>query len=118
MPANGIVLDGSYVSQEGAGSASSTYVFQQTDTSVFRLNSNVLQAVAFNSIQFNTLGTDSSGLTTSRFSVWGAFDFTQLNDQNGGLFDVLSFGSKPATPSPATRRRALVFEFHDHDEFV
>jgi hypothetical protein len=99
MPANGIVLDGSYVSQEGAGSTSSAYVFQQTDTSVFRLNSNVLQAVAFNSIQFNTLGTDSSGLTTSRFSIWGAFDFTQLNDQNGGLLDVLSFGSAPATPN-------------------
>ena len=99
MPANGVVLDGSYVSQEGAGSASSTYVFQQTDTSVFRLNSNVLQAVAFNSIQFNTLSADSSGLTTSRFSVWGAFDFTQLSDQNGGLFDVLSFGSKSATPA-------------------
>lgn len=97
MPANGIVLDGSYVSQEGAGSATSTYVFQQTNTSVFRLSSNVLQAVAFNSIQFNTLGTDSSGLTTSRFSIWGAFDFTQLNDQNGDAFDVVSFGSKSGT---------------------
>jgi hypothetical protein len=97
MPANGIVLDGSYVSQEGAGSAASAYVFQQTNTSVFRLNSNVLQAAAFNSIQFNTLGTDSSGLTTSRFLVWGAFDFTQMKDQNGGLFDVLSFGSATGT---------------------
>ena len=47
MPANAIVLDGSYVAQSGAGSDSSAYVFEQTHTSVFVLDSNVLQAVAF-----------------------------------------------------------------------
>lgn len=98
MPANGIVLDGSYVAQTGANSTTGTYVFQQTNTSVFNLNSNVLQAVAFNRIQFNTLGTDSNGVTTSRFLVWGTFDFTQLNDNQGALFDVTSFGSSPGTP--------------------
>jgi hypothetical protein len=102
MPANGIVLDGSYVAQTGAGSTSGSYVFQQTNTSVFNLNSNVLQAIAFNRIQFNTLGTDSNGVTTSRFLVWGAFDFIELMeliDNQPTLFDVTSFGSPPGTSS-------------------
>jgi hypothetical protein len=97
MPANGVVLDGSYVAQTGEGATAGSYVFQQTETSVFNLNSNVLQAMAFNRVQFNTLGTDSSGITTSRFLVWGAYDFVQLNDTTGGLFDVTSFGSVPGT---------------------
>ncbi|HEU4598037.1 MAG TPA: hypothetical protein VFS10_23115 [Pyrinomonadaceae bacterium] len=99
MPANGVVLDGSYVAQTGENSTAGSYVFQQTNTSVFKLDSNVLQAVAFNRTQFNTLGTDSGGVTSSRFLVWGAYDFTQLNDNQGNLFDVTSFGSPPDTSS-------------------
>lgn len=99
MPANGVVLDGSYVAQTGENSSAGSYVFQQINTSVFELDSNVLQAVAFNRTQFNTLGTDSSGVTSSRFLVWGAYDFTQLNDNQGNLFDMTSFGSPPGTSS-------------------
>ncbi|HWS53782.1 MAG TPA: hypothetical protein VN228_06640 [Pyrinomonadaceae bacterium] len=99
MPANGVVLDGSYVAQTGENSTAGSYVFQQTNASVFKLDSNVLQAVAFNRTQFNTLGTDSGGVTSSRFLVWGAYDFTQLNDNQGNLFDVTSFGSPPGTSS-------------------
>jgi hypothetical protein len=97
MPANGIVLDGSYVAQTGEGATAGSYVFQQTNTTVFDLNSNVLQAMAFNRIQFNTLGTDSNGVVSSRFLVWGAFDFIQLNDNQGKLLDVTSFGSPPGS---------------------
>src|SRR5207253_6820278 len=89
----------SYVAQTGAGSTAGSYVFQQINTSVFNLDSNVLQAIAFNRIQFNTLGTDSNGVTSSRFLVWGAFDFPELNDNQGLLFDVTSFGSPPGTSS-------------------
>lgn len=98
MPANGVVLDGSYVAQTGNNSTAGSYVFQQTNTTVFQLDSNVLQAVAFNRTQFNTLGTDGGGVTTSRFLVWGAFDFVQLDDKQGSVFDVTSFGSTPGTP--------------------
>lgn len=108
MPANGVVLDGSYVAQSGEGATAGSYVFQQTETSVFDLNGNVLQAVAFNRIQFNTLGTDSNGTTSSRFLVWGAYDFVQLNDTKGGLFDVTSFGSPPGT-SPLQLGQGLAF---------
>ena len=96
MPANGIVLDGSYVDQNGTAS----YVFQQTDPSVFTLAGNVLPAVAFTRVQFNTLGTSDGGATVdSRFLVWGAFDFAELNASDGSLLDVLSFGSPAETPA-------------------
>ena len=98
MPANAIVLNGSYVAQSGAGSTADSYVFQQTNTTVFRLDSNVLQAVAFSSVQFSTLSTDDgSGNTTSRFLIWGAFDFTSLMSRSALSFDVLSFGSATGT---------------------
>lgn len=98
MPANAIVLDGSYVAQSGAGSDSNAYVFEQTHTSVFVLDSNVLHAVAFSNVQFSTLAAqEGSDSTTSRFLVWGAFDFVSLTDANGLAFDVLSFGSAPGT---------------------
>jgi len=101
MPVNAIVLDGSYVAQSGAGSTANSYIFEQTKTTVFLLNSNALPAIAFDRIQFNTLSNDGT-VTTSRFLVWGAFDFAELygTDNNvPALFDVLSFGSPAGTPS-------------------
>ena len=97
MPANGVVFDGSYVDQNGEPS----YVFQQTRASVFALDGNVLPAVAFSRVQFNTLGPRDGGATiASRFLIWGAFDFVELKDASGELLDVLSFGSLPgADPS-------------------
>ncbi|HKP86430.1 MAG TPA: hypothetical protein VJZ26_10050 [Blastocatellia bacterium] len=105
MPANGVVLDGSYIDQNGTAS----YVFQQTDTTVFALDSNVLMAVAFNRTQFNTLGERDNGATVaSRFLIWGAFDFVEMADAEGGLFDVLSFGSPAGTP-PSELGAGLAF---------
>lgn len=95
VPANGVVLDGSYVDQNGTTS----YVFQQTNQTVFQLNSNTLKAVAFNRVQFNTLGDRNNGADlASRFLIWGAFDFVELFDSNDSLLDVLSFGSDKDTP--------------------
>jgi hypothetical protein len=94
MPANGVVLNGSYVDQNGEAS----YVFQQTKTSVFTLDGNVLPAVAFSRVQFNTLGPRDGGtVIASRFLIWGSFDFVELKDTQGELLDVLSFGSPPDT---------------------
>ncbi|TKC87270.1 hypothetical protein FAZ69_18225 [Trinickia terrae] len=98
MPVNAIVLDGSYVAQSGGDSTAGSYVFQQTQTTVFQTNSNALQAVAFNHVQFNTLSSDSVS-TVSRFIVWGKFDFVSLSANDGSPFDVLSFGSVPDTPA-------------------
>lgn len=104
MPANGVVLKGSYVDQNG----SPAYVFQQATPSVFTLDSNVLRAVAFNRVQFNTLGPRDNGQSmASRFLVWGAFDFAQTSAQSGP-FDVFSFGSPPNTP-PASLGAGLSF---------
>jgi len=97
MPVNGVVLNGSYVDQNGVAS----YVFQQTQTNVFTLDSNALQAVAFSRVQFNTLGPRDGGNTiASRFLIWGAFDFVELKDNQGELLDVLSFGSPDNTTPP------------------
>jgi|GEM_PF-494116 len=94
QPANGIVLDGSYVDQNGEP----TYVFQQTTKNVLHSDSNILPAVAFDRVQFNTLGERDGGATVAnRFLIWGAFDFAELNDRDGALLDVLSFGSPEGT---------------------
>ncbi len=103
QPATGVVLDGSYVDQNGEAS----YVFQQTQTTVFTLDGNTLPAMAFTRVQFNTLGPRDGGATVaSRFLIWGAFDFVELADTDGALFDVLSFGSPPDTP-PASLGNGL-----------
>jgi len=87
------------------------YVFQQARTNVLLADSNVLPAVAWNRVQFNTLGTiDRGGTRTvaSRFVVWGAFDFAELSDRRGQLLDVTSFGSPAGTP-PAQLGAGLAF---------
>ncbi|SDG68504.1 hypothetical protein [Paraburkholderia phenazinium] len=98
MPGNAVVLVGSYVAQSGDDSSAGSYVFQQTQTTVFQLNSNVLQAVAFDHVQFNTLSSDAD-TTVSRFIVWGDLDFVTLDATDGTGFDVLSFGSAAGTPA-------------------
>ena len=104
-PANGVVLDGSYIDQNGVG----VYVFQQTQANLFTLDSNLLPALLFSRVQFNTLGPRDGGASVaSRFLIWGNFDFAQLNDQAGALLDVLSFGSPPGT-FPAALGAGLAF---------
>jgi len=98
QPFPGIVLDGSYVEQNGRAS----YVFEQNDPNVLISPSNVLPAVAFNRVQFNTIGTRDNGATVaSAFLVWGAFDFTALENKAGETLDLLSFGSPEGTLPPA-----------------
>jgi hypothetical protein len=95
MPNNGVVLDGSYIDQNGTG----VYIFEQATPSIFSLDSNLLRSVAFQRIQFNCLGTVDAGATVlNRFSVWGTLDFASL-EGDGALLDLLSFGAlDPAQP--------------------
>ncbi len=105
QPFPGIVLNGSYVEQGGRAA----YVFEQNDPNVLISPSNVLPAVAFNRVQFNTLGTRDNGATVaSSFLVWGAFDFTALQNTLGETLDLLSFGSPDGTP-PAALGAGLAF---------
>jgi hypothetical protein len=98
QPFPGIVLNGSYVEQGGRAA----YVFEQNDPNVLISPSNVLPAVAFNRVQFNTLGTQDGGATVaSSFLVWGAFDFAALESTTGETLDLLSFGSPNGTPEAA-----------------
>lgn len=105
MPETAVVLTGSYIDQGGTGA----YVFEQSVPSVFTTNSNVVGAVAFNRVQFNTLGERDGGTTiASRFVIWGAFDFAELFATDGSLLDVLSFGSAAGT-LPAALGAGLAF---------
>ncbi|NPU13079.1 hypothetical protein HL666_20115 [Bradyrhizobium sp. 83002] len=98
QPFTGIVLKGSYVDQGGR----TAYVFEQNTTNVLTSPSNVLLAVAFDRVQFNTLGTQDQGATVaSNFLVWGQLDFTALESNTGETLDLLSFGSPPDTPEAA-----------------
>ena len=90
MPNNGVVLDGSYIDQNGTG----IYIFEQATPSIFSLDSNLLRHVAFQRIQFNCLGTTDAGATVlNHFSVWGTLDFASLDDRTGAVLDLLSFGA-------------------------
>lgn len=105
QPFPGIVLDGSYVEQGGRGA----YVFEQNDSNVLISPSNVLPAVAFDRVQFNTLGTRDNGATVaSNFLVWGQFDFAALQASGGETLDLLSFGSPPGT-KPVALGTGLAF---------
>lgn len=92
-PANAVVLRGSYVSQ----GAEASYIFEQTRRTLYQPDSNVLTAIAFRRVQFNTLGT-VDGQVASRFVIWGTFDFACLRDGDGLPVDLLSYGSPPGTP--------------------
>lgn len=91
---NAVVLKGSYQTQ----GATSTYVFEQNSRTIFIIDSNAFNAIAFTRVQFNTLTTDDEQIV-SRFLIWGVFDFKQLTDGSGEPFDVLSFGSPGGTPA-------------------
>ena len=98
MPGNGVVLDGSYVDQNGVG----IYIFVQAVPTIFQLDSNVLPSVAFNRVQFNCLGTTDGGSTVlNRFFIWGSFNFTALTDKDGAPLDLLSFGDPAGAGSPS-----------------
>jgi hypothetical protein len=105
MPGNGIVMKGSYVNQNEEVS----YVFQQTNPVTFILDSNVLQAIAFDRIQFNTMGKFDNGATIkNRFLIWGSLDFVELKDKDGELLDIFSFGSQSDT-LPSAMGKGLSF---------
>jgi len=104
---NAVVLRGSYQSQ----GATSTYVFEQDSPTTFIVASNVLNAISFARVQFNTLTSNSGGANPSirsRFLFWGAFDFAVLLGSKGDAFDTLSFGSAPNT-APASLGAGLSF---------
>jgi hypothetical protein len=97
QPANGIVLDGSAVNQNGT----TVYVFQQNNPTLFTFETPALNAITVSQVQFNTLGVANwdwpSGnvpTITSRFLFWGAFDFPKLGTETEP-YDLLSFGSDP-----------------------
>ena len=105
VPATAVVLKGTYQSQGGHP----TYIFQEDVTTVFALDSNVLDAVAMSRVQFNTLAAQDDGTIRSRFLIWGTLAFAQLEaTQGGGPFDALSFGSAPGT-KPAELTDGLAF---------
>ena len=106
-PVSAVVLKGSYQTQ----GKTSTYVFQQDNPTFFTLNSNILQAVTFEHVQFNTLTSNSGGdqaSIQSRFLIWGMFDFALLTANDKSDFDILSFGS-PAGTIPAKLGTGLSF---------
>jgi hypothetical protein len=106
MPNNGVVLDGSYIDQNGTG----IYIFVQALPTIFALDSNVLRAVAFNRVQFNCLGTIDNGATVlNRFLVWGHFDFAALKDTLSAPLDILSFGDPSADGAGAPAGTGLSF---------
>lgn len=97
VPSNAVVLLGSYVDQGG----NPTYVFTAETKTVFTLDSNLLQALACDRVQFNTLSSgEADGVVRSRLLVWGELDFVALHDRSEQLFDALSFGSAPPTAPP------------------
>jgi len=107
VPATAVVLQGTYQSQGGQPS----YIFQEAVTTVFALDSNVLDAVSMSRVQFNTLTSDAGGddaTIRSRFLIWGTLAFALLEDAQGGPFDALSFGSPPGT-KPAELTAGLAF---------
>ena len=96
-PFNGVVLNGSYIDQNGTG----VYIFEQSSSTVFALDSNVLDAVAINRIQFNCLGNVDGGATVlNRFIALGTLNFAALKDINKSTMDVLSFGATEVTALP------------------
>ncbi|PXX47038.1 hypothetical protein [Undibacterium pigrum] len=96
-PFNGVVLNGSYIDQNGTG----VYIFEQSSPTIFALDSNVLNAVAINRIQFNCLGNVDGGATVlNRFIALGTLNFAALKDINKTTLDVLSFGATEITAQP------------------
>jgi hypothetical protein len=102
QPANGIVLDGSAVSQNGG----TVYVFDQGQPTLFSFDTPALNGITVSRIQFNTLGVapyawpsgSEMPTVTSRFLFWGVFDFPVVTDADGGAYDIFSFGSPAGGP--------------------
>lgn len=96
LPAQAVVLKGSYQRQGDAG----VYVFEQNATTRFQLASNALRSVALQRVVFNTLSSGSEpggeGIVRSRFLMSGALEFAELSaplpDGGHREADLLSFG--------------------------
>lgn len=96
LAANGVVLKGTSQAQDGGTDSDATYVFKQDQKTIFQVDSNLFNAIAFNRVQFNTLSANTGGddpQILSRFLIWGEFDFVALEDRAEESFDVLSFGT-------------------------
>jgi hypothetical protein len=100
--ANGIVLDGSAVTQNGT----TVYVFDQGNPTLFTFATPALNGITVSRIQFNTLGvapyawpSGSVPTVTSRFLFWGVFDFPVVTDADSKAYDIFSFGSPAGGPS-------------------
>jgi hypothetical protein len=98
LSATAVVLQGSYQRQGDTA----VYVFEQNVTTVFTLKSNVLPAVAFVRVVFNTLSNGDDGTIRSRFLMWGTFEFAILDvvlpDKTTRPADLLSFGQDAGDP--------------------
>ncbi|MFJ3220806.1 hypothetical protein ACIPLC_33405 [Kitasatospora sp. NPDC086801] len=106
-PANAVVLKGTYQNQGGAPA----YVIESSAPTVFTLDGNVLPAVGFDRIQFNTL-TPKAGTSAeirSRLQVWGSLAFAELADPKGESFDLFSFGPVPKDSTPGPSADGLSF---------
>ncbi len=89
--ANSVVLTGYYQRQGGDG----TYVFESESPTVMVTDSNVLRSVLVTKAVFNTLTSNDKGTTPSilsRILIWGDFNFAVLKNENGGAFDLMSYG--------------------------
>lgn len=92
-PINAMVLKGTALQQNGV----TTYAYEQAGGYLFGLDSNALQMISVNRVQFNTLGASDGGDTmNSRFLMWGRLNFTllEMTGDTPGPFDLLSFGSE------------------------
>jgi len=96
LPANAVVLTGHYLSMGGKA----TYVFRTEAPTVFVPNSNVIEAVTFDQVVFNTLSADATEIK-SRFLIWGQFNFAVLQG-SAGAFDILSYGMPSDIPPEQT----------------
>lgn len=106
VAATAVILSGSYQRQ----GTTSTYVFEDRAKTTFTLDSDVLRAVAFERVQFNTLAAPAgdAGTLRSRFLIWGALDFAALPGAGGEHFDAFSYGSE-ATAGDAELGVGLAF---------
>lgn len=116
-PSNAVVLDGSYQKQGNTA----TYIFQQSQSTLYGVNSNVFNAISFDRVQFNTLtdGNDATGIVKSRFLIWGQFNFTCLPAmpetaaaaaaETPDSYDILSYGGDNAPPGTSSPGTGLAF---------
>jgi hypothetical protein len=105
--ANSVVLTGYYQSQGGQG----TYLFESDIPTVMVTDSNVLTSVLVSKVVFNTLTNDDKGTPPSilsRILIWGALNFAVMVNDDGGQFDLMSYGM-PLGADPTRTTGGLAF---------